>query len=237
MAAACTATTTTPRSSYGWWREPSCTVSELQELLFGRTTGYILLPTEPYNEVYPGIYLGDETTALSTHILRQIGITHVLNAASVETFMPNGWQSIRDETRDRNANDRWTGQVRTSAAYYSRAGILHFLGIPASDTIYYNMAVSFQKAADFIEQALASKAGRVLVHCQAGISRSATLVIAYLMIKRNFTVRQALHTVSSRRKIYPNQGFLQQLCDLEDELIRKNKNHRSPLLKSYATTC
>lgn len=37
--------------------------------------------------------------------------------------------------------------------------------------------------------------GTVLVHCVSGISRSATIVLAYLMIKKNQTIRDAIETI------------------------------------------
>jgi protein-tyrosine phosphatase len=59
----------------------------------------------------------------------------------------------------------------------------------------------------------------VFVHCIAGISRAPTLVGAYLIIKQGMTVQQALKTVSKKRNICPNEGFLQQLIDLNDTLL------------------
>ena len=48
----------------------------------------------------------------------------------------------------------------------------------------------------------------VLVHCYAGISRSATVVIAYLMKKREIGHRQAISLVSQYRpQINPNPGL------------------------------
>ncbi|KAH9383612.1 hypothetical protein HPB48_025305 [Haemaphysalis longicornis] len=43
--------------------------------------GRLELPREAYNEVYPGILLGDGATALCVGLLRRLGVTHVLNAA------------------------------------------------------------------------------------------------------------------------------------------------------------
>jgi len=51
-----------------------------------------------------------------------------------------------------------------------------------------------------------------LLHCQQGISRSATLVIAYIMWKRKVTFRQALDFVTKKRPVVsPNGGFMGQL--------------------------
>lgn len=52
----------------------------------------------------------------------------------------------------------------------------------------------------------------VLVHCMAGVSRSATIVIAYLMKKHRLTVKEARSIVESKRPfINPNSGFVKQL--------------------------
>lgn len=56
-----------------------------------------------------------------------------------------------------------------------------------------------------------------------GISRSATCAIAYLMIHRKMTAPDAIRTVRLRRDIRPNDGFLQQLADLCNELRRERQ--------------
>ena len=61
-------------------------------------------------------------------------------------------------------------------------------------------------------------AGRVYVHCQQGISRSATIVLAFLMLKRSMDVIEAVKTVREKREIFPNDGFLRQLCELDQTL-------------------
>jgi protein-tyrosine phosphatase len=54
--------------------------------------------------------------------------------------------------------------------------------------------------------------GRVFVHCFAGVSRSATIVIAYLMKEHGLSFNSAIKFVKSKRpQINPNDGFRKQL--------------------------
>jgi atypical dual specificity phosphatase len=57
---------------------------------------------------------------------------------------------------------------------------------------------------------------RVLVHCLAGVSRSATIVIAYLLATTAMTAEEATEFVRSKRSIVrPNYGFTKQLEQYE----------------------
>lgn len=61
-------------------------------------------------------------------------------------------------------------------------------------------------------------AGKVLVHCAMGLSRSSSLVLAYLMIHENVTLADAIKAVSAHRNVSPNEGFLEQLRELDTKL-------------------
>ena len=65
--------------------------------------------------------------------------------------------------------------------------------------------------------------GKVLVHCIMGLSRSSTLVLAYLMIHRHLPLRRALKNLVEKRAIYPNRNFLALLLDLDLQLKRKER--------------
>lgn len=77
---------------------------------------------------------------------------------------------------------------------------------------------------NFIKEAEKNKTkGNILIHCQVGKSRSAAIVIAYLVKHKNYSLDDAFKYIKKiRGKILPNIGFMMQLRDFEKELL-KNK--------------
>ena len=58
----------------------------------------------------------------------------------------------------------------------------------------------------------------VLVHCQMGISRSATVVLAYL-INNHHSLYDATMLILNKREILPNDGFIRQLIKFEHKKL------------------
>lgn len=78
-------------------------------------------------------------------------------------------------------------------------------------------------AVDRIHEAITQKSFHVLVHCVAGVSRSAAVVIAYLMKYRRMTLRDAFnYCYNLRPVIRPNNGFMVQLINYEIQLFGRN---------------
>ncbi|XP_005110041.1 dual specificity protein phosphatase 3 [Aplysia californica] len=152
-------------------------------------------PKNPCDEVYPGIFIGNGRMAKEPEKLQQIGVTHVVNVSMGPKF----------------------NQVNTDSVYYDWYNI-QFHGIPAMDVISFKLTPYLSPAAEFIEDALSNK-GVVYVHCQQGVSRSASVVLAFLMLKRNLGLMEAVQTVRAKREIFPNEGFLKELVRLNDEIF------------------
>uniref|UniRef100_A0A3Q3IL87 Dual specificity protein phosphatase n=1 Tax=Monopterus albus TaxID=43700 RepID=A0A3Q3IL87_MONAL len=146
------------------------------------------------DEVWPRLYIGDQDIASDRRELAKLGITHILNCAQ----------------------SKWRG----GAEYYAGMNITYH-GIEAHDSPSFDMSVNFYPAAEFIHKALTG-GGKVLVHCTVGVSRSATLVLAYLMIRQNLTLVEAIKTVKDHRGVIPNRGFLRQLNGL-DGILRESR--------------
>ncbi|XP_037685063.1 dual specificity protein phosphatase 26 [Choloepus didactylus] len=165
---------------------PFLNVFELERLLYTGKTA-----CNHADEVWPGLYLGDQDIANNRRELRRLGITHVLNAS----------------------HSKWRGTPEA----YEGLGI-RYLGVEAHDSPAFDMSIHFQTAADFIHRALSQPGGKILVHCAVGVSRSATLVLAYLMLYHHLTLVEAIKKVKDHRGIIPNRGFLRQLLALDRRL-------------------
>eukprot|EP00210_Caulerpa_lentillifera_P009424 g8985.t1 len=113
-----------------------------------------------------------------------------------------------------------------------------------SDTAQTNILMAFRECIEFIDECLTS-GGCLLVHCYAGVSRSPTICIAYLMWKENFTVGPAYSVVQQARTVaQPNDGFKKQLqifeslgSDLDrlDMLIKGRTKSGRPRKKELST--
>ena len=84
-------------------------------------------------------------------------------------------------------------------------------------------------AVECIDAAL-TRGKNVLVHCQQGVSRSATIVIAYLIRKRGMTYDAAAAFVRQRRPcVKPNSGFVRSLKAYEHSWRPKAPSHNSSI--------
>ncbi|KAG9267531.1 dual specificity protein phosphatase 13 [Astyanax mexicanus] len=149
------------------------------------------------DEVWPNLYIGNVRIAQNRTALQQLGITHILNAA----------HSKRGSIGDQN--------------FYGTNFV--YCGIPAEDSCHFDLDIYFRPAADFIHKGLKAPDGKVLVHCIMGMSRSSTLVLAYLMLYHQMPLRSAVQRVVKKRAIYPNRNFLALLLDLDLQMKRKRK--------------
>ncbi|XP_030041806.1 dual specificity protein phosphatase 18-like [Microcaecilia unicolor] len=97
-----------------------------------------------------------------------------------------------------------------------------YIRVPVADLPHVRLSDYFDMVADRI-RLVERRNGRTLVHCVAGVSRSATLCIAYLMKYEGISLREAHNWVKSRRPtIRPNAGFWHQLIAYEKKLFGKN---------------
>ncbi|KAJ4920370.1 hypothetical protein JOQ06_009990 [Pogonophryne albipinna] len=147
------------------------------------------------DEVWPNIFIAEKSVAVNKARLKRMGITHILNAA------------------------HGTG-VYTGESFYSGMSIT-YLGIEVDDFPDADIAVHFRPSTEFLDEALLTHKGKVLVVSMMGASRSAVLVASYLMIFHNLSIMEALSSMRKKRSINPNEGFLKQLRNLNETLMEE----------------
>lgn len=142
-----------------------------------------------YNKIDDGIWLGSMMSLQARKSLREAGVTHILSVLDVQA-------------------------MGTSVENFENLPIFEdfeHLYISVEDVDEEDMLQYFDKALSFMDNAISSGGG-VLVHCIAGISRSATFVCAYLMRRNKWGPSEALSFVQkSRPAAHPNEGFMEQL--------------------------
>lgn len=162
------------------------------------------ITTKGPSEILDYLYLGSEADAKDVHKLKQQNISHIitLQKPSLEQY-----------------------HQKTYPDYANQFKYKHFQIMDSNDA---NILQHIDEAICFIEEA--KQCGKkVLVHCQAGISRSATICMAYLMktdknINGDFD--SAFKYLKTKRSIIaPNLSFLGQLKEYERNLAICNNRY------------
>ncbi|MCJ1467934.1 hypothetical protein MMC07_006559 [Pseudocyphellaria aurata] len=105
----------------------------------------------------------------------------------------------------------WTSAHAAQADYKPHVPDSNRLELKVQDLAHADLLQHLPATCQFIAEARAA-GGTVLVHCLAGVSRSTTVVVAYLMKSEGLTRDAALQSVQEARDCAcPNQGFMVQL--------------------------
>ncbi|KAF9563932.1 phosphatases II [Agrocybe pediades] len=138
--------------------------------------------------VIPRLYISDYWTSTNAEKMNELGITHII---SLLDFKP--LKVLESIPLDRR------------------------LQITIRDAPDSNILQHLDNTTAFIKQALEENSeNQVLVHCMQGISRSATVVCAYLIATTDMTAAASIEYLQSVRGIVcPNNGFRHQLKEYE----------------------
>ncbi|KAH3757547.1 dual specificity protein phosphatase 1 [Pelomyxa schiedti] len=151
-------------------------------------------------EFCPNVYIGNIRAASCKSSLKLKGITHILNCAAV---MPDYYFPKDFRYKILNAADE------------------------DKELQARKLAQSFSSCVEFISEAVRS-GGSCLVHCFAGVSRSATIACAYLIAVQNIAPDKALEYLRTVRPIVcPNNSFMKQLWlyyDTQTQRISANSH-------------
>ncbi|KAF2459677.1 protein-tyrosine phosphatase-like protein [Lineolata rhizophorae] len=148
----------------------------------------------------PGLYISDRVAARSVKFLKQYNIRYILSAVGADDAPKV------QEVKFSDADGEWEISRKI---------------VEIDDDPTQDMMRHLKDACDWIDAGLGEKRNDaeneqrqrgVLVHCVQGISRSGSIVVAYLMRKLKIEYSAALALAREARPIiFPNQGFERQL--------------------------
>lgn len=103
-----------------------------------------------------------------------------------------------------------------------------YQSFPLEDTTAQKLGPYLVPACQYIDKALA-EGGTVLVHCRAGVSRSASIVVAYVMKAGQMSLKETITMMQGKGAcIGPNPSFLNELKQWEREVVgvaREQQEH------------
>lgn len=163
-------------------------MAKLREIIYKRP--YTNKATNPIHLV-DRLFVGDYDSAFNIEALNDLGITHVLNCA--------GYGSMADVIYDKDSHIEFYKEFVTA------------------DNENYDMLQHVNEAVEFIDEAQAydQREGRVLVHCAMGHNRSVMICIAYIMLKKRWSLFTTTELLKSKvGTILSNKNFQKQLVYL-----------------------
>lgn len=164
-------------------------ISAIREIVRFRSFGNPIL-TKPAPIIPEKLYLGDASHAMDIETLKELGISAILNCAA--------------------------SAVLTDAEYYDGTNFAYH-EFAAEDKGDYKMAAHNAEAQEFFTRCMKEKRA-VLVHCAAGINRSAFIVIYLYMVATGKPLVEAVkHCFALRPIILCNEGFIDQLVEVAEE--------------------
>jgi protein-tyrosine phosphatase len=159
-----------------------------------RRQGRLTPPLPSMTQVAPRLFIGNLPSAVDRSLLERNNIRGVV---SLGTGRWGFWNSVALVTRDYVPQQNHTF-------------------IACVDSGIQNLLVHMEDICDYVEYLFASMAkegssGAVLVHCDRGVSPSATVAIGYLMRKWGQKFEDTFAIVRAARKVNPNYNFRDQL--------------------------
>ncbi|PLB52261.1 putative dual specificity phosphatase Yvh1 [Aspergillus steynii IBT 23096] len=159
-------------------------------------------------QIVPGLFLGNVEASYNRDMLRQNHIDAILSLTDARWV-----QCVDSSTQDLLAH---------------MDSICDFIDQMASPALQTSRSLNTQQNHESNDRPSDPEA--ILIHCDLGISRSPTIIIAYLMCKYRMTQEEAMTVVQSKQKVKPSASFLRQLqiWEVLEYQVWEDKNKTVP---------
>ncbi|KAF9982615.1 tyrosine/serine/threonine protein phosphatase pps1, partial [Modicella reniformis] len=169
------------------------------------------------SRILPFLYLGNLAHASNPGLLRSLGIRYVLSVGEEARGLNDCvWDTSFSTVAENEQGARPKATTTTTTNTRFMVKLVDDMFDNGVDSLWKHL----ENCVDFVDEARKSNS-RVLIHCRVGVSRSATIVIAYLMAHYNLSLVEAYLMVRARRLsviIQPNLLFMYELLQWEQRL-------------------
>ncbi|AYN44978.1 ptp2 [Alphabaculovirus alterspexiguae] len=156
--------------------------------------------------------------------LIKLKVGDTINVSQITDFLYLGgivydWRCLKDFIQEKNIGailSIWDDDM----LQIEKLGLTRddYLYIYIHDNTIANIMQHFDTTYNFISQKIKENK-KVYVHCHAGISRSATIIIYFIMRHYNVDLTRAFIAVNNKRHVRPNSSFVRQLQMAEESLM------------------
>ncbi|CAF1394294.1 unnamed protein product [Adineta steineri] len=200
-----------------------CIFDEIKRYDINKTIYILQSSFDEFYQYYPTLcYVSSINISSDDHELPSPTID--IDSYDMSEILPGLYLGNAHDAKDKNLLEK--NQIKsivniskTIPCYYEQDKLFNYLQLICNDSCQENILQYFDKTLEYIHKNLLLNQN-ILVHCQGGVSRSPSFIIAYLMKYHSKTFDQAYSIVKDKRKIInPNLSFLAQLTRYE-QMIR-----------------
>ncbi|KAF4241567.1 hypothetical protein CNMCM6805_003841 [Aspergillus fumigatiaffinis] len=161
-------------------------------------------------EIVPGLFLGNVEASYKREMLRENCINAIVSLTDARWVW---WNSITREAGIPEHRHKWVqcADSSTQDLLVQMSDICDFIDEIASPALRSSSTLPVEHEPESSVKLREPPSEAVLVHCDLGISRSPTVIIAYLMRKYGLEQDDALTFVQSKAKVKPSANFTRQL--------------------------
>lgn len=163
-------------------------------------------------QIVPGIFLGNVQASFRREMLRQNGINAMVSLTDARWVW---WNSTTREAGIPASRHKWVqcADSSTQDLLAHLNNICDFIDDMISSDISsaHSLSSQQQQSHGLYDHPHDAPPGAILIHCDLGVSRSPTIIIAYLMRKYGMKLEQTRAFVQLKQKVKPSANFIRQL--------------------------
>ena len=180
-----------------------------------------------------GIDLTDHKSFLDQEMLIILGQMDGASRIFDELYLGSEWNASNLEELERNGIGHILNVTREIDNFFPDQ--FDYLNVRVYDDEATELLKHWDRTYKYIRRAVES-GSKVLVHCKMGVSRSASVVVAYAMKARHWDLPQALRHVKERRAcVKPNSSFMHQL-EIYAGILDASRQRHNSLWRSKSET-